>query len=102
MKAVAACQKVSWREGAWDGKALLCGLGLAMLEEQYRDESGHIPASARFVWKTVKWDQQHRRLMAEYRKVMPEKDGTIVSRWLTLDVDRWTPEAFDDGGEQRL
>jgi len=94
MKAVAAFRKLSWRECAWDGKALLCGAGLAVLEEGERNDRGQIPPSGRYAWTGVNWDSERRRLVAEYTKSMPDENGARQKRRLALDVDRWSPDAF--------
>ena len=91
MKAVALFKKLSWREGAFDGKVLLCSIGLVMLEEAQRNEKGQIPAESRYVWTGTEWNPNGRTVTAEYTTALPGASGEVMKRRMVLDVDRWAP-----------
>ncbi|KAK1854601.1 hypothetical protein CCHR01_02765 [Colletotrichum chrysophilum] len=88
MQAAGLMRALSWRDGAWDGKALAVGkLGVVMLEERGMDMEGRIPAAARWVWTDAKWDLERREVVATYVRLAPGEGGQFVSAHLVLDID---------------
>ncbi|KAK2728926.1 hypothetical protein CKAH01_10622 [Colletotrichum kahawae] len=88
MQAAVLMRALSWRDGAWDGKALAVGkLGVVMLEERGMDMEGRIPAAARWVWADAKWDLERREVVATYVRLAPGDGGQVVSAHLVLDID---------------
>ncbi|KAL3296108.1 c6 zinc finger domain-containing protein [Colletotrichum asianum] len=88
MQAAGLMRALSWRDGAWDGKALAVGkLGVVMLEERGMDMEGRIPAAARWVWTDAKWDLERREVVATYVRLAPGEGGQVVSAHLVLDID---------------
>ncbi|KAJ0331514.1 hypothetical protein COL922a_011799 [Colletotrichum nupharicola] len=88
MQAAGLMRALSWRDGAWDGKALAVGkLGVVMLEERGMDMEGRMPAAARWVWTDAKWDLERREVVATYVRLAPGEGGQVVSAHLVLDID---------------
>ncbi|KAI8215638.1 hypothetical protein K4K52_003637 [Colletotrichum sp. SAR 10_76] len=78
MQAAGLMRALSWRDGAWDGKALAVGkLGVVMLEERGMDMEGRIPAAARWVWTDAKWDLERREVVATYVRLAPGEGGQV-------------------------
>ncbi|KAK3391163.1 hypothetical protein B0H63DRAFT_132810 [Podospora didyma] len=91
MRAVDAFRRLSWREGAWDGKVLLCCVGLVILEESKRGADGGVPPDWRWLWTGAKWDMDRRQVTGEYTRVTRAEDGGVVKAKLVMDVDHWVP-----------
>ncbi|KAF9876572.1 hypothetical protein CkaCkLH20_05980 [Colletotrichum karsti] len=88
MKAANLMKKLSWRDGAWDGKALVVGkLGVVMLEEQRMDAKGRIPPDSRWIWSDAKWDLEKREVVSTYVRLAPDENGRPVRTTLVLDID---------------
>ncbi|KAL0936371.1 uncharacterized protein CTRU02_208586 [Colletotrichum truncatum] len=88
IKAARLMNSLSWRDGAWDGKALVVGkLGVVMLEERGMDENGFVPAGSRWTWADAKWDLERREVVSTYCRLAPDKDGQPIHAHLVLDID---------------
>ncbi|OBR04880.1 C6 zinc finger protein [Colletotrichum higginsianum IMI 349063] len=88
MRGIHVLNNLSWRESAWDGQALVVGKsGVVLLEERGMDASGFIPAEARWIWMSGKWDIEKRELVATYFRLTPNEDGTPFTAQLVLDMD---------------
>lgn len=101
LKAVSLSKRLSWREGAWDGKTLLCALGVVVLEEEERNTRGLVEAKDRVRWCGVTWDCERRLVIGDYIHVLhvPDGEGGMRTRRVALDVDRWEPETVDGNGK---
>ncbi|KAK3986397.1 hypothetical protein QBC44DRAFT_311387 [Cladorrhinum sp. PSN332] len=91
LKAVQTLKSMSWRDGAWDSKMVLCCMGLLLLEESGRDERGRIEVENRWLWTGAHSDLDARKVIGEYTKVIPDERGQMTRRYLALDMDRWIP-----------
>ncbi|KAK0744258.1 hypothetical protein B0T18DRAFT_448733 [Schizothecium vesticola] len=99
LKAISLSKRLSWREGAWDAKTLLCALGVVVLEEEARKARGFVEAKDRVRWCGVTWDRERRLVIGDYIHVLygPDGEGGMRTRRVALDVDRWEPETVDEG-----
>jgi hypothetical protein len=99
LKAVSLSKRLSWREGAWDAKTLLCALGAVLLEEEARNARGFVEAKDRVRWSGVTWDRERRLVIGDYIHVLhaPDGEGGMRTRRVALDVDRWEPETIVEG-----
>ncbi|KAK1826101.1 hypothetical protein QBC39DRAFT_269753, partial [Podospora conica] len=91
LKAVSLSKRLSWREGAWDAKPLLCAFGVVVLEEEARTARGIIEAKDRVNLYRIRRDCERRRVIGDYMYVLPalEREGAMQTRCVALDIDRW-------------
>ncbi|KAF6836566.1 hypothetical protein CPLU01_03601 [Colletotrichum plurivorum] len=90
MRAARLMASLSWRDGAWDGKALVVGkMGVVMLEENARDADGRVPAGSRWGWMDAKWDLERRQVVSTYLRLNAAgaEEGAPTHAQLVLDID---------------
>ncbi|KAF6839150.1 hypothetical protein CMUS01_04345 [Colletotrichum musicola] len=90
MRAARLMASLSWRDGAWDGKALVVGkMGVVMLEESARDAEGRVPAGSRWGWMDAKWDLERREVVSTYLRLNASGavEGAPTHAQLVLDID---------------
>ncbi|KAF6817434.1 hypothetical protein CSOJ01_02356 [Colletotrichum sojae] len=90
MRAARLMASLSWRDGAWDGKALVVGkMGVVMLEESARDADGRVPAGSRWGWMDAKWDLERREVVSTYLRLnaSSSEEGAPTYAQLVLDID---------------
>lgn len=86
-EALALCQSIEWREGAWDARVEAVGkMGQMALEESGMDASGFIPPDSRYHWTMGTWDMAQQKLIAEYTRFTPDEFGLPVQVTVALDV----------------
>ena len=97
--AISLNKRLSWREGVWDAKTLLCDLGVVVLEGEARNSRAFVKAKDRVRWYGVSWDRERRLVIVDGIHVMhvPDGEGGMRTRRVALDVDRWEPETVDEG-----
>ncbi|KAH7108986.1 hypothetical protein B0J13DRAFT_579384 [Dactylonectria estremocensis] len=90
MTAAAIAYELPWQEGTWDTKIVLLGqLGSVLMEEKGRDESGFIPPSSRWYWRGGDVSPRSRRMTSIYLRHVPGEHGEVVTKSLSIDLDRW-------------
>ncbi|KAK2049566.1 hypothetical protein LZ31DRAFT_549128 [Colletotrichum somersetense] len=90
MRALEIARRMPWREGAWDAAAEMFGrLGAVLLEERGRDTTGFISAENRWTWVDGDWDMEQRKLVGQYVRSLPDRDGNPVVTWLELGLNEW-------------
>ncbi|EFQ26013.1 hypothetical protein CGRA01v4_14432 [Colletotrichum graminicola] len=96
MRALEVARRMPWREGAWDAAAEMFGrLGAVLLEERGRDTNGFISAENRWTWVDGDWDMEQRKLVGQYVRSVPDRDGNPVVTSLELGLDEW-PDIYGD------
>ncbi|KAK4060025.1 uncharacterized protein Triagg1_10904 [Trichoderma aggressivum f. europaeum] len=69
----------------WDVKASsLARRQLMALEEEYRDASGYIPASGRYVWTRASWNHNYSKLHIVFAGVISDENGIRKERHLNI------------------
>jgi hypothetical protein len=90
MQAAEVLRRLPWREGAWDASLMVGGkLGGVLLEERGRGADGLIPPEHRWFWVRGDWNMERRRMVAQYVRAAPDKDGVPVTTSLEIDMDVW-------------
>ncbi|KAF5723483.1 C6 zinc finger [Fusarium mundagurra] len=91
MEALYLIQSVTWQEGAWDPQLIALGeLGAVVMEERGREESGFIPASSRWHWKSnVDGEKEGDCPHGLYTSLFLDENGQPLLRVIPYDSSWW-------------
>ena len=81
VEALELIHQTTWREGCWDRDWLSHSMThLLRLEQMGALHDGHVPPSARYAWTSAFWDFEHRNVLLEFTRLLPDNNGEYERR----------------------